>query len=163
MEQVRGFAELSSAIVKEIEVRRDGEWGKRLLKDRVLIGKVMDGFMDRAPGMPPRCRCKRAPVPISQALGAEKKRWRCAMPLVTGCRNFAAAASFAAKQKANDELCAILQRHNEDLVKALNPIRATIAAIAQFEFCAELTALLFSEEEAELLRRRGRAAHCAAA
>ena len=35
-------------------------------------------------------------------------------------------------------------------------------AIAQFQLCTELTTLLFSEEEAELLRRRGRAASAAA-
>jgi hypothetical protein len=34
---------------------------------------------------------------------------------------------------------------------------------AQFLLCAELTATLFSDEEAELLRRRGRAALSAAA
>lgn len=45
--QVGGFSDLSSAVVKEIEVRRDGEWGQRLLKDRAAIGDVMDGFMDR--------------------------------------------------------------------------------------------------------------------
>ena len=32
----------------------------------------------------------------------------------------------------------------------------------QFQLCAELTAILFSEEEAELLRRRARAAQAAA-
>ncbi len=31
MEEVRTFADLSSHIVKEIELKRDGEWGKRLL------------------------------------------------------------------------------------------------------------------------------------
>jgi hypothetical protein len=34
---------------------------------------------------------------------------------------------------------------------------------AQFLLCAELTAILFSDEEAELLRRRGRAALSTAA
>ncbi len=47
--QVQAFAELSSAVVKEIEVRRDGEWGQRLLKDRAAVGNVMDGIMDKAP------------------------------------------------------------------------------------------------------------------
>ncbi len=48
LDQVANFSELSSAVVKEIEVRRDGEWGQRLLKDRAAIGAVMDGFMERA-------------------------------------------------------------------------------------------------------------------
>ena len=41
-------------------------------------------------------------------------------------------------------------------------IRRTGVAITQFQLCTELTTLLFSEEEAELLRRRGRAASAAA-
>ena len=44
MEQVRNFADLSSGIVKEIALKRDGEWGKRLMGERVDIGKVMEGF-----------------------------------------------------------------------------------------------------------------------
>jgi hypothetical protein len=48
VEEVKTFADLSSHIVKEIELKREGEWGKRLLGERVMIGKVMEGFMDRA-------------------------------------------------------------------------------------------------------------------
>ena len=84
--------------------------------------------------------------------------------LVTGSRNFAAAASFAAKQRATyDDLGALLKRYNEDLVKALKADPHNEIANAQFLLCTELTAMLFSEEEAELLRRRGRAAQSAAA
>jgi hypothetical protein len=83
---------------------------------------------------------------------------------VAGSRNFAAAASFAAKQKTvYDELCSSLQRYNDDVIKALKIDPANAVAAAQFELCAKLTALLFSEEEAELLRRRGKAALSAAA
>ena len=49
VENVASFAELSSAIVKELELRRDGRWGQSLLKDRAEIGAVMDAFMERAP------------------------------------------------------------------------------------------------------------------
>jgi len=41
-------------------------------------------------------------------------------------------------------------------------VRADVAN-AQFQLCTELTAILFSEEEAELLRRRGRAAQATSA
>ena len=170
--QVQGFAELSSAVVKEIEVRRDGEWGQRLLKDRSAVGGVMDSFMDRAPkelaaslpmqksSGPKMSDFSRLPDPDKQTLGMRYTR------LVVGCRNFAAAGSFGAKQKTNfEDMCGYLRRHNEDLVKELrgsDPVRRANAE-AQFEYCAELTRLLFSEEEAELLRRRGRAAQSAAA
>src|SRR6185503_217321 len=49
MEDVKTFADISSHIAKEIELKREGEWGKRLLAERVQIGKVMENFMERAP------------------------------------------------------------------------------------------------------------------
>ena len=162
MEEVKTFADLSSHIVKEIELKREGEWGKRLLAERVQIGKVMEGFMDRAP------REVAAALPMQKATGgdfsrpisAEKQEMALRYArLVAGCRNFAAAASFAAKQRdIYDELCALLKRYNEDVVKALKDDPTNTVAASQFELCAELTAILFSEEEAEFLRRRGRAA-----
>ena len=56
----------------------------------------------------------------------------------------------------------MLKRYNEDLVRALKAEPRNEVATAQFQFCTELTAILFSEEEAELLRRRGTAAAIAA-
>ena len=50
-----------------------------------------------------------------------------------------------------------------DEVQALKADPQNSVANAQFQLCAELTAILFSNEEAELLRRRGRAALSAAA
>jgi hypothetical protein len=167
MEEVKAFADLSSNIVKEIELKRQGEWGKRLLTERVEIGKVMESFMDRAP------REVGAALPMHKATGAdfskplapEKREMALRYArLVTGSRNFAAAASFAAKQHAtSEELCSLLKRYNEDLVKALKAEPQNETATAQFKFCMEMTAILFSEEEAELLGRRGRAAQSAAA
>ena len=166
LEQAKTFADLSSHIVKEIELKREGEWGKRLLAERVQIGKVMETFMDRS------AREFSAALPMHKAAGADFNKPIAAdkrdmalryAKLVAGSRHFAAAASFAAKQKdANDELCGILRRYNEDLVKALKADPQNSVAIAQFQLCTELTTLLFSEEEAELLRRRGRAASAAA-
>ena len=152
---------------KEIELKRQGDWGKRLLAERVQIGKVMEGFMDRAP------REFSAALPIHKATGADfsknpgTEKLALALryaKLVGGSRNFAAAASFAAKQKDSyDELCTILRRYCDDLVKALKADPQNSVINAQFQFCTELTTILFSEEEAELLRRRGRAALSSAA
>jgi hypothetical protein len=166
LEQAGTFADLSSHIVKEIELKREGEWGKRLLAERVQIGKVMETFMDRSvrefsAGLPMH---KAAGADFSKPVAAEKREMALRYAkLVAGSRHFAAAASFAAKQKdANDELCGILRRYNEDVVKALKADPQNSVAITQFQLCTELTTLLFSEEEAELLRRRGRAASAAA-
>jgi hypothetical protein len=167
MEEVKTFADISSHIAKEIELKREGEWGKKLLAERVLIGKVMEGFMDRAP------KEVIAALPTSKGTGADFNKHPGAEKhemalryarLVAGSRSFAAAASFAAKQKATyDDLCTALKRYNEDVIKALKADPQNPVANAQFQLCAELTAILFSDEEAELLRRRGRAALSAAA
>jgi hypothetical protein len=167
MLETRTFADLSRHIVKEIELKREGEWGKRLLEERVQIGKVMEGFMERS------LKEFGAALPMSKGKGADfgkhpgAEKHEMALRyarLVAGCRPFAAAASFAAKQKvADDDLCNLLKRYNEDLVKALKADPKDAVANAQFLFCAELAAILFSDEEAELLRRRGRAALSAAA
>jgi hypothetical protein len=167
LQEAKSFADLSSHIVQEIELKRDGEWGKRLLSERVEIGKVMEGFMDRAP------KEIGAALPTAKGTGADFSKLPSAEKhemalryarLVAGSRNFAAAASFAAKQKTiYEDLCTALQRYNEDLVKALKAEPQNAVAGGQFQFCAELTAILFSDEEAELLRRRARAAQSAAA
>ncbi len=170
--QVAAFVELSSGIVKEIEVRRDGEWGQRLLKERGVIGSVMDGLMERGPKElalalpvqkgpgPKMADFGRHPDPDRQAVALRYAK------LVAGSRKFAAAASFGAKQKtAHDEMINFLRRHNEDLVKELrtgDPAKKAIAE-GQFDLCVEFTVLLIGEEEAELLRRRARAALSAAA
>lgn len=168
MKDVKSFAELSSNIVLEIELRRKGDWGKRLLGERTEIGKVMEGFMERAP------REFAAALPTLKGRGADFSRFpgtekhvmalRYAR-LVAGSRHFAAAASFAAKQSAiYEELCTMLERYNEDLVDALKSTEHQNhdVVLAQFEFCTELTAIMFSEKEAELLRRRAKAARAAA-
>jgi len=167
MEDVKTFADISSHIAKEIELKREGEWGKRLLAERVEIGKVMENFMDRAPrefvSALPTSKGKGAD--FSRHPGAEKHELALRYArLVAGSRSFAAAASFAAKQKgAYDELATALKRYNEDVVKALKANPQNNIVNAQFLLCAELTAILFSDEEAELLRRRGRAALSTAA
>ncbi len=168
LEQVSHFGELSAAVVKVIEVRRDGEWGQRLLKDRAQVGAVMEGFMDRAP------REVAAALPIqhntgksadfSRAADAEKRDLALRyVRLVVGCRNFAEKASFAAKQKEiYEELCSHLRRYNEDVVREMRGDANRAVVEAQFQLATEITALLFSEEEAELMRRRGKAAQAAA-
>ncbi|MFO1249098.1 MAG: hypothetical protein U1E93_13000 [Alphaproteobacteria bacterium] len=167
MDEVKAFADLSSNIVKEIELKREGEWAKRLMAERVEIGKVMETFMDRAP------REVGAALPMAKGTGADFSKPTNAEKqelatryarLVAGSRNFAAAASFAAKQKTiYEDLCTSLKRYNDDLVRALKADPQHAVANAQLQLCAELSAILFSEEEAELLRRRARAAQSAAA
>jgi hypothetical protein len=167
LSNVAGFAELSSAIVKEIEVRRDGEWGQRLLKERAAVGEVMDTFMERAPSE------IAAGLPLQKGGGAKgadfvrpvdpgkAERARRYARLIVGSRAFAAAASFAARQKeAFDAACAHLAVYNEDVLREMRSAQGERLAIVQQQFAlsVQLSAVLFGEKEADLLRRRGRAA-----
>ncbi len=166
--EVQNFSELSSAVVKEIEVRRNGEWGQRLLKDRAAVGEVMDGFMDRAvKEFAAALPMQKGTADFTRPTHAEKRDTALNYArLVAGTRNFAAAASFAARQRtAAEEMTNHLRRYIEDAVREIRLCsgdkRAAIES--QLQYCADLAAILFSPEEAELIRRRARAAQAAAA
>ena len=81
--------------------------------------------------------------------------------LVIGCKPFAVAGSFGASVEegrgGHVPDAAQLQRGRGQGTAQPDAKRRAVAE-SQFEFTVELTAILFSEEEAELLRRRGRAA-----
>jgi len=165
------FTELSSHIVREIEVRRGGRWGKRLLADRAAVAETMDGLMERAPkevlamlpvhksgsyGGGPLC------ADLSRPVDAKKsERGLRYAKLIAGSAPYAAMGSFAATQRdAMDDVSQHLRGYNEDLIKEMRVPEGERqpGAEHQFELAAELTALIFSPEEAEHLRRRGRAA-----
>jgi hypothetical protein len=171
IQHLSAFTELSSRIVKEIEMRRDGKWGKRLLADRAAVAETMDKLMERAPkevlamlpvqksgsyGGGPLC------ADLAKPVDAEKsERGMRYGKLVAGCARYATAGSFAASHKsAMDEVSQHLSGYNEDLIKEMRAPESERQAGTehQFELAAELTALIFSPEEAEHLRRRARAA-----
>jgi hypothetical protein len=170
------FVELSSNITKEIDMRRDGIWGKRLLADRAAVAETMDSLMEHAPkeifamlpvqksgsyGGGPKCADLSRPVDEEKA----QRGLRYAR-LVAGCAPYAAMGSFAAAQKdAMDAISLHLQGYNEDIIREMRapPGERHPAVERQFELAAELTALIFSPEEADLLRRRAKAALAAAA
>ncbi len=170
------FAGLSNAIVREIGMRRDGKWGKRLLRDRAAVAETMEGFMARAPrevlamlpvqktgsfGGGPRS------ADFSKSVDDEKaERGMRYARLIVGCSLYAAAASFGAAQKdAVREVSQHLRGYNEDLIREMRAAAGETRAVVerQFELAVELTGLLFSAEEAEFLRRRARAAQANAA
>jgi hypothetical protein len=165
--QVEGFSDLSSSVVKEMEMRRDGEWGQRLLKDRAAVGDVMDAFMERAvKEISQALPIQKGASDVTKQVAPEKRASALNYArLVGGARNFAAAASFAAKHKAvSEEISHHLRRYVEDAVRELKGEgERRAAAEFQLNYCAELAGLLSSPEEAELIRRRVRAASPAAA
>jgi hypothetical protein len=176
MENLSAFNSLSNGIVKGIDMRRDGKWGQRLMKDRAQLADVMDSYMERAPkelaGALPMQKggtfTGGPKVPdFSRPIEPEKtERGLRYAKLVAGCKALAASASFGASQKkAEEDICQMLRSYNEDVVKELRtaegPRRPVVES--QFDVVCALTSILFSEEEAEFLRRRGRAAQAAAA
>jgi hypothetical protein len=172
LDNLSRFTTLSSGIVKGIDMRRDGKWGQRLLKDRAALAEVMDGFMERAPkelagALPMHKGSFGAKVPdFSRPIDADRiDRAKRYARLVVGCQPLAVAASFGASAKqAGEDMRQLLRAYNEDVVKelraAMPPRRAIVES--QFEFVCGLTAVLFGDEDAEFLRRRGKAASQAA-
>jgi hypothetical protein len=168
---LRDFTELSSRIVKEIEMRRDGKWGKRLLADRAAVAETVDGLMERAPkevlamlpvqksgsyGGGPLCADLSKPVDDEKA-----ERGLRYGKLLAGSARYATTGSFAASHKiAFDDVSQHLRGYNEDLIREMRVPEAERlpGTERQFELAAEMTALMLSPEEAEHLRRRARAA-----
>ena len=171
VDHVARFAELSTGIVKGIEIRRDGRWGQRLMKDRAAVAEVMEGLVRRAPkeiiaALPVQRAGAFAggprPPDLSRPAEPEKSARAIAYAkLVIGCKPFAAAASFGAAVKDSfDEVAIALKSYTDDLVRELRGSSGEKRSHAEslFAVVVELTAILFSAEEAEFLRRRGRAA-----
>jgi fluoride ion exporter CrcB/FEX len=168
---IAGFTTLSSGIVKGIEMRRDGKWGQRLMKDRAAVGEIMDSFMERAakeiqtalPTIKSGSYAGGPRVPDISHMPDPDKTARALnyLRLVSGCRSFSAAGSFGASNKeAIDEIGAVLKRYNEDILKELRAADEKKRAIAEqfFGLATEMVEILYGVEEAEVLRRRGRAA-----
>jgi hypothetical protein len=170
-----GFTTLSTGMVKGIEMRRDGKWGQRLLNDRKAVADVMDGFMERAekeitaalPTIKSGSYAGGPRVPdLTHGLDADRSaRALDYAKLIAGCRSFAAPASFGASNKdAIEKVSAAIKAYIEDLLKEMRAAEGDRRTHAEqfFSLCVEIVSCLFSHEEADLLRRRGRAA-CATA
>jgi len=132
---------------------------------------VMESFMERAPreilaALPMHKTGTYAGGPrapdISRPADPEKTVRALALArLVEGCKPVAAAGSFGASLKdAVDEIALALKSYGDDIVRELRASDGDRRANAEqyLSVAAELTALFFSPEEAEFLRRRGRAA-----
>lgn len=174
--QLTSFTNISSAIVKEVEILRTGKWGQRLLKDRAAVGSTMETFMERAPkeiaaalpthkagysGGPKVPDFSRATEPdrADRALRYAK--------ILAGTKLLAAPGSFGAKhQNAMDEIALFLRSYSEDVLKELRTAEGPRREVVQhqFQLALELTTILFDSGDAEFLRRRGKAAgaQCAA-
>lgn len=167
---VAGFAELSMGLVKEVEVRRYGKWGQRLIKARATAAECLDALIGRSSreilGSLPTQRAgfnggPRVPDIARPASAEKRERAIRYADLVVGCRPFAAAVSIsAALDAAEEETVRELCTYNEELLRLLRSIGPETRAGAEdaLEFAAQLTSRMLGLSEGEYLRRRGRAA-----
>ncbi len=172
---IAGFAELSMGLVKEVEVRRYGKWGQRLIKARATAAECLDGLVGRSSreilGALPTHRASfnggpRVPDLARPASDEKRERAIRYADLVVGCRPFAAAVSIsAALDAAEEETVRELCTYNEELLRVLRGVspEAAVGAEDALEFAAQLTSRVLGANEGEYLRRRGRAALSSAA
>lgn len=167
---VAGFSELSMGLVKEVEMRRDGKWGQRLVKARAAAAESMEALVERSGreilAALPTQRASytggaRTPDLSRAPDESKRERARRYAQLIAGARAFAAAVSVGAVLKgAEDEVRVGMRSYAEDLLRELRTAEGDQRLRGEdlLGFAADLTALLVSPEEAEFLRRRGRAA-----
>jgi hypothetical protein len=164
-----GFAELSSGIVKELGIRRDGKWGHRLGKDRADVAQIIEGLIERAPKeifaalpAPKVGGFNKGPKPLDVGRPPDPERVARAMRyarLIIHSRPFAAAAAFSAKLKeVTEETAAQLRTYSEDI---LREVRAAPpddhSNVRQYiELMLDICTLVLGEEETDFLRRRAR-------
>ena len=163
-----GYTTISNGVTKEVELRRDGVWGQRLVKDRALVVEAMENFMARAPeevfaALVTQNSETGAVVPdLSRAADPDScDRALSYARLIEGCRSLADAASFGASLKlADSQIGAMLMRYNEAIVRELDDAdeEKRLNAEQYAAVATELTAILISPEHGEHLRRQGRAA-----
>ncbi len=167
---IAGFAELSIGLVKEVEVRRYGKWGQRLIKARATAAECLDALIGRSSreilGALPTHRASfnggpRVPDLARPASDEKRERAIRYADLIVGCRPFAAAVSVSAVLDATEEetvreLCT----YNEELLRVLRGVSQEEGTGAEdaLEFAAQLTSRILGVNEGEYLRRRGRAA-----
>ena len=166
------FVTMANGLIREIGVRREGEWGQRLVKLRHLASDAIDASIARAPAQiiaalplqkfgafaghaPRRPDLAREPdaARVARALSWAK--------LLSGSATFAADGAFhSAHREALDRVNLHLRRYGEAMAGELRTIDEAHRARAQaFLAAAEILGdAILGREETDLLRRRVAAA-----
>ena len=163
------FAELSSGIVKELGIRRDGKWGQRLGKDRAAVSTLMEGLLERAPkeilGGLPAVKVgafSKGPKPLDVGRAPDPDRVARALRfahLMVHSRPFAVAAAFSAKlNEAMEETANTLRSYNEDILREVRtaPPEHRTNVDKHFANALDICKLILGEDEADFLRRRAK-------
>ena len=169
LSSLAGFTELSSGMVKELGIRRDGKWGQRLAKDRADVAQIMENLLQRArkeilAALPPHkgfafARRQRT-LDLSKPTDPERvaKALRYAQ-LVAYSRPFAVAGAFSARlMKVTEETTLALRTYAEDILTELRATTPEARQRAQEHLAVMLSLceLVLGESETDFLRRRAR-------
>lgn len=168
VEALGAFAELSSGMVKELGIRRDGKWGQHLTKARSTVAQTMEGLIDRAPkeiltalpgtkfggGKGAKALDFSRPPDLDKTARAMRYAH-----LLAHARPFAVAAAFNAKLSAAlEDVSAALRQFSEDLLREVRTGKTGPHAEDYLALTFGLCGLVLGEEETDFLRRRARAA-----
>jgi hypothetical protein len=169
LSNLAGFTELSSGMVKELGIRRDGKWGQRLAKDRAAVAQIMENLLQRArkeilAALPPHrgfafARRQRG-LDLSRPIDPERigRAMRYAQ-LVAHSRPFAVAGAFNARlMKVTDETALALRTYAEEILQELRATtpEARSRAGEHLNVMLSLCDLILGEGETDFLRRRAR-------
>ena len=169
LSSLAGFTELSSGMVKELGIRRDGKWGQRLAKDRADVAQIMENLLQRArkeilAALPPHkgfafARRQRN-LDLSKPTDPERvaKALKYAQ-LVAHSRPFAVAGAFSARlMKVTEETSLALRTYAEDILTELRATTPEARQRAQEHLAVMLSLceLVLGESETDFLRRRAR-------
>lgn len=162
------FAELSSGMVKELAIRRDGKWGQTLTKARSAVSAKMEEILERTP----KDILAALPQPKTHGTGKGTRALDMVHPpdpirlararrhahVLGHARPFSVAAAFHAKfNDTYEEVAAILRQFAEDLLRELKTKREGEHAEEHFAAVLELCTLVLGAEESGFLQRRARA------
>lgn len=169
---VIAFSNISTGMVREIGIKREGLWGKRLMQVRGGMSAQMERLIARAPReiavtLPTVRRggfgLRGARVPdLTRTLDPQKAAKAIELArLIAGSRPHGMAGAFAGLlTQVDDAVTANLRRYTHDLADEVHALgQAGAASSAKFvDQAVALTAALDGQQEADTLRRRVTAA-----
>lgn len=171
--QVSSFANISTGIVRELGIKRDGVWGRRLMQVRGGMSDQMERLIGRAPKdiavtLPTARRggfglsAKRRMPDLMRTLDPVKAAKAIEMAkLIAGSRPHGTAGAFAGLLKQVDaQVSKSLRSYTHDLADEVHglPAHGQASAAKFVDQAVALTAVLDGNAEADTLRRRVQAA-----
>lgn len=169
---VETFAQISTGIVRELGIKRDGAWGKRLMAARGAMAEQMERLLGRAvrdiTATLPMVRrssfslhARRMPDMTKHLDPQKAERAITLATIVGGARQHAMAGAFAGfLAEVEEKTVEALRHYTDEMFDELRTAEDSLTAQASdyVGHAVELSRLILGQEEAELIRRRAAAA-----